>query len=110
MTADVAQAAEREPRRLVAEGFGPQVGYLFSSRAKIGWNIPTVGDAAVTDSNLASLVPAPDLKNVKIETDAEGVYHPFSQQPATMQTFIKAVAAMGRSTSRPQMLLAVMTC
>jgi len=85
----------QNPGVLVVEGFGPQAGYLFSSRAKIGWNIPTIGDSAVASSGLASLVPAADLKNVRIQAFADELYRPFSQQSPAMQTFIKAVAATG---------------
>lgn len=91
----------QNPSVLVAEAYGPQAGYLISSRAKLGWNIPTIGDSALASSDLASLVPAADLSNVKLQVFSDAKYVPFSQQPAAMQTFIKAVAAQGALGSQP---------
>jgi len=97
-TATLLKLKSQNPDVLVTEGLGPQAGYLYSSRAKIGWNIPTVGDSAVAASGLAGLVPAADLVNVKLQAFADQQYRPFAEQSTAMQSFIKAVAAAGPIT------------
>jgi branched-chain amino acid transport system substrate-binding protein len=47
-----------------AEALGPAAGYALTARAKLGWNVPTLGDAAFAAIDVSKLVPAADMKQV----------------------------------------------
>jgi branched-chain amino acid transport system substrate-binding protein len=83
------------PSLLIMEAFGADAGYLISSKAKLGWSIPTIGDSALAASNVAALVPAADLAGIRVEEFAIQQYRPFAQQNAATRAFLTALARQG---------------
>lgn len=89
------------PDVLVASGFGPVAGYILEARAKLGWTVPVVGDAAFSANPLPSMVPAADLTGVVIATYTTFLYKPLSQESQAYKTFVRLTKAEGSNFVEP---------
>lgn len=58
---------------LVFSGFGAPAGHVLEARAKLNWNVPTLGDAAVGATPIKTLVPASALNGVEYLANAPTV-------------------------------------
>ncbi|MGO4691790.1 ABC transporter substrate-binding protein [Glaciibacter sp. 2TAF33] len=56
-----------KPDILVLSSYGAGAGYLLEARDKLGWNIPTIGDLAISASNPAKVVDPKALVGIKVQ-------------------------------------------
>lgn len=66
LTAPMDAVRAASPEVLVMQGYGAPAGYLLDARAKLGWDIPVVGDLSIGGSNIANLVDASLLEDVEV--------------------------------------------
>jgi branched-chain amino acid transport system substrate-binding protein len=97
VTAQLEQLKAANPKALYFEGVGPPVGVILSSRNKLGWYLPTIGDldASTTPLLSTSLVGTPQLKNVKVQVVQIQTYTPPAKQTQALKNFFKAELAQG---------------
>lgn len=107
MTPQMEALKADNPDVLVASGFGPVAGYILEARAKLGWNVPVVGDASFSANPLPSMVPKADLTNVFIATEKSFLYKPLTQMPAAYQTFVRLVEAQGGNFSQQSVIYSI---
>jgi branched-chain amino acid transport system substrate-binding protein len=100
MTPQLEALRADNPQVLVASGFGAVAGYILTGRAKIGWNVPVVGDASFSANPIASMVPKADLNGVVIATDKTSVYQPPSTWTPAFKTFVQYTTAQGANFSQ----------
>ena len=87
---------------VVWSDLGAQIGYTIKSRAKIGWNIPFIGDLGVSSSDNYTLAGDPaNLNNMVIQQFAVDVYKPLTSQSATFQTFWSNLQSVAVTISQP---------
>jgi branched-chain amino acid transport system substrate-binding protein len=92
----------QNPDILVVSGFGAIAGYILKDRSKIGWNIPTAGDASFTANALTTLATPQQLTNVSVlATNKSQIYKPLSQRDEAFQTLYKDVLPKSGTFSAP---------
>jgi branched-chain amino acid transport system substrate-binding protein len=101
MTPQLQALQAQHPDVLVASGFGQVAGYILAGRAKLGWNIPVVGDNSFSANNLVSLGTPDQLKGVSVSSNKATIYEPVDQRPPAFQTFYNAVQAQGGKFDQP---------
>jgi branched-chain amino acid transport system substrate-binding protein len=62
-----------DPEVLVVDSFGPIAGVMLKTRAKMGWDIPVLGDDTFAVNNLGELVDESALDSVYLSTQALNV-------------------------------------
>jgi len=68
VTSQLQQLQATKPQALFMQGFGSPVGVILSSRAKLGWTIPTIGDlTASTTPLISTLAGTNQEKNVSVQ-------------------------------------------
>jgi hypothetical protein len=75
-------------------------GYILQGRAKIGWNVPVVGDASFSANPIATMVPKADLSGVVIATDKTSIYQPPSTWTPAFKTFVTYTEQEGGNFSQ----------
>lgn len=80
------------PQALIAGGaIGPIAGVILKTKTKLGWEIPTIGDASFAANNFGELVPPQDLKGLVLQlVDFEVLGNPAQKTPA-FKKFQKAL-------------------
>jgi ABC-type branched-subunit amino acid transport system substrate-binding protein len=78
---------------LIFSGFGAPAGHVLDARAKLKWNVPTLGDAAVGATPIKTLVPASSLTGVDYLANAPTVYS--SSVKPELQSLIDVIKAKG---------------
>jgi branched-chain amino acid transport system substrate-binding protein len=81
---------------LVFSGFGAPAGHVLEARAKLNWNVPTLGDAAVGATPIKTLVPATALTGVEYLANAPTVFS--SSVKPELQSLIDVIKAKGGFT------------
>ncbi|MGA2209382.1 MAG: ABC transporter substrate-binding protein [Acidimicrobiales bacterium] len=100
MTPQLEALRADNPQVLVASGFGAVAGYILQGRAKIGWNVPVVGDASFSANPIATMVPKADLTGVVIATTKTAVYQPPSSWSPAFKTFVTYTEQEGANFSQ----------
>lgn len=96
VTPELQALQAQNPDVLVASGFGAVAGAILKDRAKLGWNVPVVGDASFSANALTKLVTTKaDLNGVSIATLKSFIYKPLAQHSAAFQTFWTLVKSVG---------------
>lgn len=90
-TPELLQLKAGHPQALIIDAIGTDAATATTSRAKIGWDIPTLGDSGYSASNVAALVPAADTSNIKMFAPSIGIYAPPSKQTPSVTQFYSAV-------------------
>lgn len=73
MTAQISALQAKNPDVVVFNAYGAPVGYVLQGIAKLGWNVPLLGDTSVTATPLVTKLPpdglvgTSEVKNLKIE-------------------------------------------
>lgn len=73
MTAEISALQAWDPEVVVFNAYGAPVGYVLQGIAKLGWDVPLLGDTSVTSTPLATTLPpdglvgTPEAANLKIE-------------------------------------------
>ena len=92
---------------VVWSGLGVNIGYVAKSRAKIGWNIPFIGDLGVSSGDVFTLAGGPDnINNMSYLTYAINVYKDPTQQSSAFKSFFEALHAVAVTISTPLNLYA----
>jgi branched-chain amino acid transport system substrate-binding protein len=87
---------------VVWSDLGAQIGYTIKSRAKIGWNIPFIGDLGVSSSDTYTLAGDPaNLNNMTMQQFSVDIYKDLSQQSAEFRTFWDAIHSVAVTISQP---------
>jgi branched-chain amino acid transport system substrate-binding protein len=98
VTSQLQQLQAAKPQVLFMQGFGSPVGVVLSSRAKLGWTIPTIGDlTASTTPLISTLAGTSQEKNVSIQILALEKYQ--ATEPAAVTAYIKALKAIAPITT-----------
>jgi branched-chain amino acid transport system substrate-binding protein len=79
------------PQALIISALGSDAATAATSRAKIGWDILTYGDAAFSGSDVAGLVPPADTKDIRIFVQTSELYAPPAKQTPGFKKFYGAV-------------------
>lgn len=102
MTPQLQAIRSHHPDALVIDAYGPGVGYLLKSLAKLGWNVPVLADNSVSATGLIS-TPAPSgllgtdkVRNVEMEVFPSTVY---SKDDNTVNKAVDAMKKIGEIPS-----------
>lgn len=93
LTAEVQRLESDHVKAVVLDGLGQPVGLALAARAKLGWNVPVVGDALTSGTFDPSSEPAADLSGVYWLVQETEVYK--AHQSASFATFYKAIQKSG---------------
>jgi branched-chain amino acid transport system substrate-binding protein len=87
---------------VVWSDLGAQIGYTIKSRAKIGWNIPFIGDLGVSSSDTYTLAGDPaNLNNMVMQQFTVDVFKPLAQQTPTFQKFWDNLHSVAVTVNQP---------
>lgn len=81
VSAPMARLKGKGPDAVFYSTFGASAGNVLTSRSKLGWDVPFIGDVAIVASNVAGLVGPADLKDVSLLAWKESVKLPDSARP-----------------------------
>jgi len=87
----------KNPDFLVMSNYGAGAGYLLDARQKLGWNVPTIGDLAISASKLPNNANA--LQGVKIQVFGATVLANKSNWQPAEETAIEQITAQGPITT-----------
>jgi len=82
MTPQLSALQAKAPDVLVLNGYGAPVGYLLKGLAKLGWDVPVLGETSVAGTSLVALPPpdgvlgTPEVEQLKIEVMKSVIYDP----------------------------------
>jgi branched-chain amino acid transport system substrate-binding protein len=77
---------------VVWSDLGAQIGYVIKSRAKLGWNIPFIGDTGVSSSDVYTLAGDPaNLVNMTEDVYSIDIYKDVSKRSPAFRKFSDAV-------------------
>jgi branched-chain amino acid transport system substrate-binding protein len=98
VTSQLQQLQATKPQALFMQGFGSPVGVILSSRAKLGWTIPTIGDlTASTTPLISTLAGTNQEKNVSVQILQLEKYQAI--QPKGTLAYIRALQAIAPITT-----------
>jgi branched-chain amino acid transport system substrate-binding protein len=101
MTPQLQKLHGGNPDTIVLVAYGAPVGYVLKGLTKLGWNIPVLGDTAVSASDIvatpppAGLLGTPEVTNLHMEVFQSTAYKPAAQQPEALNTMLKELKAQG---------------
>jgi branched-chain amino acid transport system substrate-binding protein len=72
VTPEVSELKSAGADVVFAEALGPAAGYTLAARAKLGWNVPVLGDGAFSSNDVTKLVPASDLTQLYLLESGRG--------------------------------------
>ena len=80
-------------KALAVSAPGPSGAYVLAGRAKLGWNVPILGDTTLLSDPLAQDLPRADLAGVVGLSTPNGVYRPISKLTSGNQELLKGLKA-----------------
>jgi branched-chain amino acid transport system substrate-binding protein len=99
MTPQLQAIQATKPDVLIMEAYGPPLGYLLKGMQLLGWNIPILGDTAVSATSLISTPPPAGfvgtalVRNLRMEVFKSTVYSP---SDTAVNTAVKTMASLGK--------------
>lgn len=93
LTSEVQRLESDHVQAMLLDGLGQPVGLALAARAKLGWNVPVIGDALTSGTFDPASAPAANLSGVKWLVQTTEVYkaHP----SASFTTFYKDIQQLG---------------
>ena len=98
MTPQLEALKATNPGGLVMIGYGTPIPHIINDLTTLGWNIPVVGNLAVSATPLPMLVPLNELTNIQLIALILQKYKPLSAQPANIASALRAIEAQGPIT------------
>ena len=95
LTAPMDAIRSNSPDVLLVQGYGAPVGYILDARAKLGWDVPVVGDSGVGGSNVATAVNPELLKGVRVAVTPASIASASADWMPATKAAIAAVKAKG---------------
>ncbi len=83
---------------LVVIGYGTPIPHIINNLTTLGWNVPVVGNLAVSATPLTTLVPLNELSNTQLIALILQKYKPIDQQTANVAKGLRAILAQGPIT------------
>lgn len=93
LTPEVQRLQSDHVQAVLLDGLGQPVGLALAARAKLGWNVPVVGDALTSGTFDPASAPASNLSGVKWLVQQTEVYN--AHPSTSFTTFYRAIQKQG---------------
>jgi branched-chain amino acid transport system substrate-binding protein len=103
MTPQLTALQSGDPDVLVLDAYGGPVGYVLQSKARLGWDVPILGNLSVAATGLITADPpdgmlgTPELADLEVQVFQSTVYSP--DQPDEVTEMLEAMTAIGEIPS-----------